>query len=80
MKRCTQYMASAKAFSNGGRTVAIVELPWVLDLPMPAEAPVAIDAPAGLTRGILVGLGVSAPLWLGLVWLITWLAATLQID
>ena len=56
-----------------------VELPWTLHVPMPAEAPEAVAAPAALTRGIIVGLGVSAPLWLGIFWLISWLATTLQL-
>ena len=58
---------------------ALVTVLGTLDVPTPAEAPVAIAAPAALTRGIIVGLGVSAPLWLGIFWLINWVAATLQV-
>jgi hypothetical protein len=38
-------------------------------------APVATDDPGALARGVLVGLGVSLPFWLGIVWLISWMAA-----
>lgn len=77
--RCMQYSASVRDPSDGERDVTTVELPWALDVPMPVEAPEAVPAPAGLTRGIIVGLGVSAPLWLGIFWLVSWLATTLQL-
>lgn len=60
-------------------TIAMVERTWVLDAPVTAEAFEAVDAPAALTQGIIVGLGVSAPLWLGMFWLVSRLATTLQI-
>jgi hypothetical protein len=61
--------------------VAIVERPWSRDVPPPAKSsaaiedpmakePVTYDDPAALTRGILVGLGASVPLWLGVAWLV----------
>lgn len=60
--------------------VAIVERPWALDVPPPVEVsvtiedqileePVACHDPDALARGILVGLAVSAPLWLGIAWM-----------
>jgi hypothetical protein len=68
-------------------TVAMVELPWALDLPQQApdmppapETSEGIDAdPAALTRGVMVGLGVSVPLWLGFAWLVISLVAVLPI-
>lgn len=56
-----------------------VELPWALEAPTPVEASEAVPAPPGLTRGIIVGLGVSAPLWLGIFWLVSWLVTALQL-
>ena len=56
-----------------------VELSWTADAAVPTEAPEAVAAPAALTRGIIVGLGVSAPLWLGIFWLTSWLVAALQL-
>lgn len=57
--------------------VAMVEMSWALDVPPPTEAPEAVDDNAAMTRGVLVGLGISVPLWLGFGWLATSLATTL---
>lgn len=66
--------------------VAVVKMPWVLDVPPSTEATRAagvteasetVDDNAALTRGVLVGLGISVPLWLGFAWLATSLATTL---
>jgi hypothetical protein len=57
--------------------VAMVEMPWVLDVLPDIEAPETVDDHAAMTRGVLVGLGVSVPMWLGFGWLATSLAAAL---
>jgi hypothetical protein len=57
--------------------VAMVELSWALDVSPPIEAPETVDDNAAMTRGVLVGLGVSVPLWLGFGWLATSLATAL---
>ena len=60
---------------------AIVELPWALDVPSPAATsdvsrPVAhADDHGVLMHGVVFGLGISLPLWLGFAWLATSLAA-----
>jgi hypothetical protein len=51
--------------------------PRAQDTSAPEEAlPVGEDIGA-LTHGILAGLGISVPLWLGIAWLVIHLAATL---
>ena len=59
--------------------VTLVEMPSALDVPpsTASRAPEAVDDNAAMTRGVLVGLGVSVPLWLGLAWLATSLVTTL---
>jgi hypothetical protein len=53
------------------------EQPRAMDVPASDEALVAGEDLGVLTHGMLVALGVSMPLWLGIVWLVTWLVATL---
>ena len=57
--------------------VAMVEMPWALDVPSVIEAPETVDDNAAMTRGVLVGLGVSVPMWIGFGWLATSLAIAL---
>lgn len=66
-----------------------VEQPRALDVP--AASPLARDVPESeealvtgddlgvLTHGVLAGLGISVPLWLGIAWLVIRLAATLPL-
>jgi hypothetical protein len=57
--------------------VTMVETPWELDLPTSTESPEAVDDNAAMTRGVLVGLGVSMPMWMAIAWLGTSLGSTL---
>jgi hypothetical protein len=57
--------------------VAMVEMPWVLDVPPSTGASEAGDDNAAMTRGVLVGLGISVPLWFGFAWFATSLATAL---
>lgn len=66
--------------------VAAVELPWAPGVPrgpveelLPAGNAEAVNGDCAMTRGILVGLGVSMPLWLGIGWLVTVLLEALPI-
>jgi hypothetical protein len=57
--------------------VTMVEMPWELDVPASTEAPETVDDNAAMTRGVLVGLGVSLPVWMAIAWIGTSVGATI---
>lgn len=62
---------------------AMGELGLAMNVPPPADAPdapTAINDAAAMTRAVLVGLAVSIPLWLGILWIVSWLARMLPVN